>query len=216
MRALRALEVLAIMDPQNIEAADGSLLRADLMLRSGQFDKALALYRSVHGKFDPIRDQVDRFLSSTNDPAVYYDKLTADMSVPTDDRLPVVVIEWAREQAEDEHVFGMIEDVNRSRDLLKASRKLAAKLNAVLAVSTRIKAFPDLVSRMQQTLGWLNRAARARVTLAEGLDDVASDARGDLAQVRSERRSLMRRMGWLPVNEGDFARRNEAGDQRDA
>ncbi|HEY8944650.1 MAG TPA: tetratricopeptide repeat protein [Polyangiaceae bacterium] len=214
MRAQRALEVLAIMDPQNIEAADGSLLRADLMLRSGQFDKALALYRSVHGKFDPIRDQVDRFLSSTNDPAVYYDKLTADMSVPTDDRLPGVVIEWAREQAEDEHVFGVIEDVNRSRDLLKASRKLAAKLNAVLAVSTRIKAFPDLVSRMQQTLGWLNRAARARVTLAEGLDDVASDARGDLAQVRSERRSLMRRMGWLPVNEGDFARRNEAGDQQ--
>lgn len=212
MRAQRALEVLAIMDPQNIEAADGSLLRADLMLRSGQFDKALALYRSVHGKFDPIRDQVDRFLSSTNDPAVYYDKLTADVSLPSDEKLPAVVVEWAREQAEDEHVFGMIEDVNRSRELLRASRKLAGKLNAVLAVSTRIKAFPELVTRMQQTLGWLNRAARARVTLAEGLDDVASDAGGDLREVRNQRRALMRRMGWLPINDGDFARREEAGD----
>jgi len=214
MRAQRALEVLAIMDPQNIEAADGSLLRADLMLRSGQFDKALALYRSVHGKFDPIRDQVDRFLASTNDPAVYYDRLTADVSLPTDEKLPGVVVEWAREQAEDEHVFGMIEDVNRSRELLKASRLLAAKLNAVLAVSTRIKAFPELVSRMQQTLAWLNRTARARVTLAEGLDDVASDASGELAQVRRERRALMRRMGWLPVNDGDFAKRDDSGDSQ--
>jgi tetratricopeptide (TPR) repeat protein len=212
MRAQRALEVLAIMDPQNIEAADGSLLRADLMLRSGQFDKALALYRSVHGKFDPIRDQVDRFLASTNDPAVYYDKLTADMSIPGDEKLPGVVIEWAREQAEDEHVFGMIEDVNRSRDLLKSSRKLAGKLNAVLAVSTRVKAFPELVARMQQTLSWLNRTARARVTLAEGMDDVASESSGELATVRRDRRALMRRMGYLPVNDGDFARRDESGD----
>lgn len=214
IRAQRALEVLAIMDPQNIEAADGALLRADLMLRSGQFEKALTLYQSVRAKFDPIREQVDRFLASTNDPAVYYDKLTADVSVPGDEALPAVVVEWAREQASDEHVFGMIEDVTRSRELLKASRKLAGKLNAVLAVNTRIKAFPEILARTQQAFSWLNRTARARVDLAEGLDDVASSATGELALVRRERRGLMRRMGQLPVNDGDFARRDEAGDRQ--
>jgi tetratricopeptide (TPR) repeat protein len=214
MRAQRALEVLAIMDPQNIEAADGSLLRADLMLRSGQFDKALSLYKSVQGKFDPIRDQVDRFLQSTNDPAVYYDRLTADQSIPTDDKLPGVVIEWAREQAEDEHVFGMIEDVNRSRDLLKSSRKLATRLDAVLSGPTRIKAMPELRARMQQALTLQNRAAKARRTLAEGLDDVSSDANGELANVRRERRDLMKRMGWLPVSDSDFAKRDESGERQ--
>jgi tetratricopeptide (TPR) repeat protein len=214
MRAQRALEVLAIMDPQNIEAADGSLLRADLMLRSGQFDKALSLYKSVQGKFDPIRDQVDRFLQSTNDPAVYYDRLTADQSLPSDDKLPGVVIEWAREQAEDEHVFGMIEDVNHSRDLLKSSRKLATRLDAVLKGPTRIKAMPELRARMQQALTLQNRAARARRTLAEGLDDVSSDGGGELAGVRQQRRELMKRMGWLPVSESDFAKRDEAGERQ--
>lgn len=214
IRAQRALEVLAIMDPQNIEAADGSLLRADLMLRSGQFDKALALYRSVHAKFDPIRGQVDRFLSSTDDPAVYYDKLTADASIPSDDQLPAVVVEWAREETEDEHVFGTIEDVNRSRELIRSSRRLAAKLNAVLSVPSRIKAFPELKARVQQALTLANRTARARVTLAEGLDDVASNASGELAQVRGERRTLMRRMGWLPMTDSDFARREESGDRQ--
>ncbi len=214
MRAQRALEVLAIMDPQNIEAADGSLLRADLMLRSGQFDKALALYKTVEGKFDPIRDQVDRFLQSTNDPAVYYDKLTADQSLPSDDQLPGVVIEWAREEAEDEHVFGMIEDVNRSRELIRSSRKLASRLMAVLSGPTRIKAMPELRARMQQALSFLNRAARARRTLAQGLDDASPEASGELALMRRERRELMKRMGWLPVSEGDFARRDESGDRQ--
>jgi tetratricopeptide (TPR) repeat protein len=214
MRAQRALEVLAIMDPQNIEAADGSLLRADLMLRSGQFDKALALYKTVEGKFDPIRDQVDRFLQSTNDPAVYYDRLTADQSLPTDDKLPSVVIDWAREEAEDEHVFGMIEDVNRSRDLIRSSRKLASRLMAVLSGPTRIKAMPELRGKMQQVLTLLNRSARARRTLADGMDDVSSDASGELGSVRRERRELMKRMGWLPVSESDFARRDDAGDRQ--
>jgi tetratricopeptide (TPR) repeat protein len=214
MRAQRALEVLAIMDPQNIEAADGSLLRADLMLRSGQFEKALSLYKSVQGKFDPIRDQVDRFLQSTNDPAVYYDRLTADQNMPGDDKLPGVVIEWAREQAEDEHVFGMIEDVNRSRSLLKSSRKLATRLDAVLSGPARVRAMPELRARMQQALTMQNRSARARRTLAEGLDDVSGDASGELASARRERRELMKRMGWLPVSESDFLKRDESGERQ--
>jgi hypothetical protein len=39
-RAQRALEVLAIAEPNSQNIADGSLLRGDLMLRAGQFDKA--------------------------------------------------------------------------------------------------------------------------------------------------------------------------------
>ncbi|HET9929620.1 MAG TPA: tetratricopeptide repeat protein, partial [Polyangiaceae bacterium] len=205
MRAQRALEVLAILDPRNIEAADGSLLRADLMLRSGQFDKALALYKSVQGKFDPVREQVDRFLQSTNDPAVYYDKLTADQTISGDEKLPAIVIDWAREQAEDEHVFGMIEDVNRSRELIRNGRKLAARLNAVLNGPTRVRALPEIQAKLQQALTLLNRTSKARRTLAEGLDDVSPDASGELASVRRERRDLMKRMGWLPVADVDFA-----------
>jgi tetratricopeptide (TPR) repeat protein len=214
MRAQRALEVLAILDPRNIEAADGSLLRADLMLRSGQFDKALALYKSVQGKFDPVREQVDRFLQSTNDPAVYYDKLTADQTISGDEKLPAIVIDWAREQAEDEHVFGMIEDVNRSRELIRNGRKVAARLNAVLGGPTRVRALPEVLGRMQQALTLLNRTAKARRTLAEGLDDVSPDASGELASVRRERRDLMKRMGWLPVTDADFGRRDEAGEKQ--
>lgn len=213
-RAQRALEVLTITDPNNLELADGSLLRADLMLRAGAFQNALGLYKDVSAHFDPIRQQLDNFLKSTNDPAVYYDKLTADdFGAASDDKLPKVVLDWARDQAEDQHVFGVIDDVSRSRSLIKNSRKLASKLNAVLSVSSRVKAFPEIQVQLQQVLTLSNKLARARGTLAEGIDDVAnSSVSGELATVRNERRTLMKRLGWMPVTEGDFIRRDESGD----
>ena len=212
-RAQRALEVLTITDPNNLELADGSLLRADLMLRAGEFQHALGLYKDVSGHFDPIRQQLDDFLKSTNDPAVYYDKLTSDdFGAASDDKLPKVVLEWARDQAEDQHVFGVIDDVSRSRSLIKSSRKLATKLNAVLSVSSRVKAFPQIQVQLQQVLSLSNKLARARGTLAEGIDDVANgNVSAELASVRSERRSLMKRLGWMPVTNGEFVRREEAG-----
>ena len=168
-RAQRALEVLTITDPNNLELADGSLLRADLMLRSGDFQNALNLYRNVREHFDPIRKSVDDFLASTSDPAVYYDKLTADeATMATETKLPKVVLEWARAQAEDQHVFGMIDDVTRSRDLVKRSRKLAVKLDAVLSVPTRAKAFPELRNGIQYSMSLMNKLAKARVDAGRG------------------------------------------------
>ncbi|MEP7050370.1 MAG: tetratricopeptide repeat protein [Pseudomonadota bacterium] len=214
-RAQRALEVLTITDPNNLELADGSLLRADLMLRAGEFQNALGLYKDVSGHFDPIRGQLDDFLKSTNDPAVYYDKLTSDDTGGTDDKLPKVVLDWAKDQAQDQHVFGVIDDVTRSRSLIKDSRKLASKLSAVLGVSSRVKAFPEIRFQLQQVLSLSNKLTRARGTLAEGMDDAANNnVGGELATVRSQRRVLMKRLGWMPVTENDFSRRDESGDSQ--
>jgi tetratricopeptide (TPR) repeat protein len=213
-RAQRALEVLTITDPNRLDVADGSLLRADLLLRSGEFDNALRLYRSVRTRFDPIRDQVDRFMASTSDPAAYYDRLTADPDIHTDDKLPQIALAWAREMAEDENVFVVIDDARRSRDLVKKSRKLASKLNAVLAVPTRAKAFPELRAAMEYNMAVTNKVAKARGVLAQGMDDVAGDTGGELASVRQERRTLMKRLGWLPVAAADFAKRDESGDRQ--
>ena len=159
-RAQRALEVLSIADPNNLDLADGSLLRADLLLRSGEFDKALTLYRSVRDRFDPIRDQVDRFIATTSDPASYYDRLTADPDIQIDDKLPPLALAWAREQAEDENVFVVIDDVNRSRDLIRQSRRLASRLNGVLAVPTRAKAFPEIRAGLEHAISLSNKLPR--------------------------------------------------------
>ncbi len=213
-RAQRALEVLSITDPNNLDIADGSLLRADLLLRSGEFDKALTLYRSVRGRFDPIRDQVDHFITTTADPASYYDRLTADPDVQTDDKLPPLALQWAREQAEDDNVFVVIDDVNRSRDLVKQSRRLASRLNGVLAVPTRAKAFPEIHAALEHAISLENKLSKARVSLAQGIDEKAGEVNGELASVRQERRSLMKRLLATPVTSAEFAQRDDAGTRQ--
>jgi tetratricopeptide (TPR) repeat protein len=213
-RAQRALEVLTITEPQTSELADGSLLRADLLLRSGQFDKALKLYRAMRSRFDPIRAQVDGFLANTSDPAVYYDRLVEESATATGGALPAMVVDWAREESEDARVFAVIDDVNRSRDLLKQSRTLAGRLNAALASSTRVRAFPEVKGALEAALGLLNRLGSARRTLAMGMDDVAGSGAGELGEVRRERRALMRRMTWLPITLADFARREETAERQ--
>lgn len=213
-RAQRALEVLAITDPKSLELADSSLLRADLMLRSGQFDKALALYREVREEYDPVRGQVQTFLDTTTDPAVYYDRLTEDDIPEGGVALPPVVIEWAREEAKDERVFAVIDDVTRSRKLIKRSRRVASKLNAVLTGPTRVKAFPQLKAALEQVVGLINQLSMARLTLAEGMDDEAGSVGGRLASVREERRRLMKRLRFAPVSDGDFAAREASGERQ--
>jgi tetratricopeptide (TPR) repeat protein len=214
-RAQRALEVLSISDPENLRFADGSLLRADLMLRSGQFEKALALYRSVRSRFDPIREQVSTFLADTQDPAVYYDKLVEEqLDAQGKGALSPVVIQWAREESENDRAFAMIDDVAASRDLIKKSRRLVTKLNAVLGSTTRMRAFPEIQAAMEQTLSLMNKSAQARRTLAMGMDDEAGSASGELESVRRERRALMKRMDQLPVTPADFSNRVAAGEKQ--
>lgn len=217
-RAQRSLEVLSITDPQKLELSDGSLLRADLMLRSGQFDKALAVYQGVRDRFEPMRSEVDQYIHANSDPAAYYDQLVADVpeaSQGQSSKLSPVVITWIREEADNNRTLTVIDDVARSRDLVKRSRKLVSQLTALLGSSARANAFPQLRIAIESTLAAANRITSARVILAHGLDELAqAGVPAELAQVRQERRALMKRMGQLPVLPADFMRRSSAGETR--
>ncbi|HKQ71670.1 MAG TPA: tetratricopeptide repeat protein, partial [Polyangiaceae bacterium] len=217
-RALRSLEVLAIADPNSPQMADGTLLRADLMLRTGQFEKALSLYQAARAQFDPMREKVDAFLSSTNDPAVYYDKLSRDPlegGLDQSDSLPPIATQWAREAEDGPAAFAVIDGVKECRELLKQSSSFVDRLNAAITAPNRVRAFPELKAGEEKALSLLNMISKARVRLAEGLDSEEDQSvSSDMQRVRQERRALQRRLQFLPVSESDFAaRENEAQKQ---
>lgn len=210
-RAERALELLAEAAPDTLDIADGALLRADLMLRAGRFERALAAYEEVRGRFEPARERVERFIDETTDPARYYDELVEDgLTVGAASPLSGVVLDWVREEARGERVMALIDDVTQARDVLRRTRKLAAKLAAMLAAPSRAQAFPELKAALERTIGLSNQLARARRSIALGFDDVdASELSGRLGSVRRERRSLAERIASAPVAPADFASREE-------
>jgi tetratricopeptide (TPR) repeat protein len=210
-RAQRALEILAIADPNSQNTADGSLLRADLILRAGQFDKSLKVYEGVRSTYDPMRQKVDAFLGSTSDPAVYYDKLSQEQLDALDNSsiLPPLALQWAREADDGPLAFAVIDDVTQCRDLIKQSNEMIDKLNAVLSSPNRVRAFPELKSGAEKALSMANRVSLARMQLGEGLDHVdESGLSGELGGWRAKRRALEKRLGLLPVSDTDFQQRD--------
>ncbi len=211
-RAQRALEALAVLEPGLIDGADAELLRADLMLRSGRFKEAEQAYEEVRAKYEPLRIQVHEYLAEHDDPAIYYDKLTA-AEIETGHELPSLAVDWAREEAEEERVFAIVDDVARSRSLIKRSRRIVTLLRASLGSSSRAKVFPEVQAQLEDVVSLINQLAVARLALARGMDEVASDDNAELNGVRAQRRKLMARLGKVPTTVGDFSIREAQSEK---
>ena len=213
-RAERALEVLMLSDPNSQFIGDGTLLRADLLLRAGAFDRALKLYEGVRTQYEPLRAKVDSFLNSTKDVSVYYDKLAEQQLdlLDSSQQLPAIAVRWAREAEDGPLAFGVVDDVAECKKLLKESARIVDTLSALTMASNRVRAFPELAAGEQIALGLLNRIGRARLTLAKALDaEEPGDVSGELAQVRQQRRALMAAMEGLPITRADFGKREQQG-----
>lgn len=215
-RAERALEVLAIADPESQELGEGSLLRADLLLRAGSFRKAEGLYNSVKEIYEPTHDKVANFLASETDPGAFYDHMTREEDeLSTTDEIPPVAVRWAREYDDGARAFAIMSDVQECRRLIKQSYELAERLEALLGAGNRAKAFPELLAGEEQVVGLLNRLAKTRATLARAMDGVESkDLSGPIATARDERRRQMAILEKAPTAPAEFAERDYEGQKQ--
>jgi tetratricopeptide (TPR) repeat protein len=217
VRAQRALEVLAVAAPNSPDVADAQLLRADLMLRAGQFEKSLKVYESVRATYDVMRERVDAFLRSTNDPGVYFDTLSQDQLELFDSakQLPPLALQWAREGEHGATAFAIIDDVATCRRLIKQSNEMIERLNAVLTSPNKVRALPGLKAGAERAIGLINSIGLARMRLAHGMDETeAANLSRELLGVRQQRRALERRLGIVPVTSADFAAREREGQRQ--
>ncbi len=216
-RAERALEVLQVSDPGSPLVGDGTLLRADLLLRAGSFDKSLELYQSVRDQFEPMRAKVEAFLDGTKDSRKFYERLAAQQLdiLDQNDELPPLAIRWAREAEDGPSAFRVIDDVNQCKALIRQSYVLVDRLFAILGASNRVRAFPELAAGEEQALGLMNRLSRARLALAKELDgEEPTNLAGDMGEARNQRRQLMGMIGVLPTTSGEFAERDYDGQRQ--
>ncbi|MBW2527334.1 MAG: tetratricopeptide repeat protein [Deltaproteobacteria bacterium] len=213
VRARRALEVLAVAAPKHQDIADAQLLRGDLMLRAGMFDKSLKVYESVRGTYETMRERVDDFLRSTTDPGAYFDTLNLDQLelFESGAKLPVLAVRWAKEGEDGTAAFAVVDDITICRRLIRESNEMIDRLNAVLASPNRVRALPGLKVGAEKGLSLHNTLARVRLRLAHGLDDVADEDElsRPLRDARKRRRALERRLSMVPVSAAEFEKREE-------
>jgi tetratricopeptide (TPR) repeat protein len=213
-RAERALEVLMVSDPDSQFIADGTLLRADLLLRAGSFDRALTLYETVRKDYEPMRARMDAFMASAKGVGAYYDKM-ADLSGDALDeaaKLPPLAVRWAREGEDGATAFAVVDDVAECAKLIAGASQLVARLSALMGASTRVRAFSELQAGEESGLSLLNRLSRARLAIARALDaEEPHDLNGAAGEARVRRRTSMAWVEGLPVTPDDFAQREQQG-----
>ena len=213
-RAERALEVLMVSDPNSPFIADGTLLRADLLLRAGSFDRALTLYESVRRDYEPMRARLDAFITSAKGVGAYYDKM-AELSgdgLDQADKLPPLAVRWAREGEDGATAFAVVNDVTECTKLIAGASQLVARLSALMGASTRVRAFSELRAGEEAGLSLLNRLSRARLAIARALDaDEPNDLSGAVGEARTRRRTSTALVEGLPVTPDDFAQREQQG-----
>jgi tetratricopeptide (TPR) repeat protein len=214
-RAERALEVLMVSDPNSPYIADGTLLRADLLLRAGAFDRALTLYEAVRKDYEPMHARVDAFMASAKGVGEYYDRM-ADRSGDAFDqqanRLPPLAVRWVREGEDGATAFAVVDDVTECAKLIAGASQFVTRLSALMGASTRVRAFSELEAGEEAGLSLLNRLSRARLAIARALDSgEPRDLSGEIGDARSRRRTSMALVEGLPVNPDDFAQREQQG-----
>ncbi len=213
-RAERALEVLQIADPSSPMAGDGTLLRADLLLRAGAFDKSLQLYTGVREEYEPMRAKLEAFLDATQDPAVYYEKLSMQQLdlLDQNEQIPAAAVRWARDAEDGPLAFAVIDDVNQCKTLLRQSYSLIDRLSVILSATNRVRAFPELAAGEEKALSLLNRLGIMRAQIAKGLDEAEPQVlTGDIAAAREKRRQAQGVVTGLPISPADFSERDYAG-----
>ena len=225
-RAERALEVLEVSDPGSQYIGDGTLLRADLLLRSGAFDRqcmnghcaagALQLYEGVLAQYAPMLESVNKFLDKNKDGGVgvYYDKLVQQQldSLDQNDALPPIATRWAREFEDGPAAFAVIDDINECKALIRDSGQLVERLTMLTGSNNAVKAFPELEAGEEAAIALLNRISRSRLEVARGLDDQEpSDLGGEINTVRNTRRDLMSQIDGMPTDQQAFSAREDDG-----
>jgi len=213
-RAERALEVLQIADPSSPTVGDATLLRADLLLRAGAFDKSLQLYVSTREQYDPMRAKLEQFIDATQDPAIYYEKLSQQQLdlLDQNEQIPPIAVRWAREAEDGPMAFAVIDDVNQCKTLIRQSYQLIDKLTIILNATNRVRAFPELQAGEERALMLLNRLSKMRLAIAKGMDEEEPrDLSGDIQVVRDQRRQAQGTITGLPISNGEFAERDYQG-----
>jgi hypothetical protein len=117
------------------------------------------------------------------------------------------LIDLVREEARENRLFAVVDEIARTRRLLKDGHRIGNLARATLTGPARARLFPGLEARLEPLILHENQLARARLSLARALDRVAGGASGELAPIRKERRALMEQVAALPTTKSEIEAR---------
>ena len=216
-RAEQALEVLSVASPESQHIPDAKLLRANLLLRNGQYDSSTREFEEVGKQFGPVREELDRMLAQREDAVAYFQQLVRDNIEVFDAAafLPPSAQRWAIAEGDMDRAMATLRDLSQARQLVRETNDIVARLDAALSTPNLVAVFRDLRQQRERSVVLRNRLARVRKDLI-ALDAKATGSYGsaELEQVRARRRDLERSLAGAPVSDEALVKRSFAESTR--
>ena len=213
-RAERALEILSVASPESKYIPDGKILRGNLLLRNGRFEDANTTFHEVAVRFGPVRRELDQMIAqhAANPRGFFQDLVRQNLETfDATSFLPPLASQWVRTEGDMSRALTVVSDLATCTTLLRETRDLIEKVNAVLGSPNRVHAFADLRTQRQTSIALRNRLEilRQSVINSESRETGNGPDSAELQQVRDRRRQIEDLLGRMPRNDEDFVVRND-------
>ena len=211
IEAERALEVLAMTDPENPILADAHVLRANLLLRNHNFEEADRVFDEVRNRFAPIVRELDEIYRKQRDPRAFFRQLVRQGGgfISLESFLGPHIRPWIRTNRDFERALRVMNDLIEARKYAKEAQSLAARVEGILDGARPIAIFGDLRVATEKASMIRAKLVRVKGALLEREEDLRGGTSPEILELRAKRRELEALLGDAPSEEREFNLRRE-------
>ncbi|HUH04903.1 MAG TPA: tetratricopeptide repeat protein, partial [Kofleriaceae bacterium] len=233
-KALRALELLALADPDSSKMPEVRILEGNLRIRRAQvlqygttgnsveeYDRAYTVFDETRKTFKEPHAELVQIIADHRDPRTYMAQVTGRASDTFDvsTTMPEVAAEWLRRQPDVERVVVIETDLGQIRDEIAQAEATINRLELATSASQGVNIFPALADKRARSVEILEQVFDNRIQLMNHekaliLKHASADQKARLEQLSKTRQQAFAELKALPnaeVGYGDRIRlaRNE-------
>ncbi len=216
--ALRALELLALADPDSTKMPEVRILEGNLRIRRAQaqsyategnsveeYDKAQRVFDTTKLTFDSPHKELIKIIEQRADPRAFMAQVTGRSSDTFDVHatMPEVAAEWVRRQPDVERVVAIETDLGIINDDITEALQTIGRLEAAIAGASGANVFPALASKRSRSIEVLEELTELRFQLMNHMRNlvlrhVSDQQRARMDQLAAERQAAAQAFKELP------------------
>lgn len=237
-KALTALELLALSDPNSKKTPTVKILEGNLRIRKaqmlrqeeiegvvhnadtpntphptidGEYDKASSLFADIHTLYFPAWQALSSVVTAKADPTPYVLQIAdrPQKGFQATAPLPELAAQWLREEPAVERFVSVEADLGEIQARLDSSAQTVRRLQVVLASPDKGAMFPDLAHRRTRLFEMQDELIKLRADLADQALRL-TDGNAELAQLSATRKSTIQQYANTGDPEKAFADRVRA------
>ncbi len=186
-KALRAVELLALSDPDASKLPDVKILEGNLRLRKAkrlaysnegnsaeEYEKARKVFEKTSDTFKEPYHELKRVIAEGTDPRQFMAQITGRVAeaFQVKTSLPEVAAEWVRKQPDIERVISIESDLGQVSDEIVEAERTIERLDQALTTSAGVNVFPTLAEKRTRSTEILEDLESIRISLADRLREL--------------------------------------------